>query len=94
MYILILNNPKKVIGYTVWTGFGPGGSITDSFDDVAIQNFEKNEKASTVRIFSTKDYAYAESKRISIMLNEKEDKKLELDIMPLQVYINHLERWK
>ena len=41
MYILILNNPKKVIGYTVWTGFGPGGSITDSFDDVAIQKTKK-----------------------------------------------------
>jgi hypothetical protein len=94
MYILIKKDEKKVLGYTVWSGFGDGGKINDSFNDVAIVSFESNEKSVSVRMFSTKEYAFNESKRIEKEIKEHLNIQIELDIMPLDVYINHIERWK
>lgn len=94
MYILIKNDESKVLGYTVWTGFGHDASIKDSFGDVGVVSFENNEKSATVRLYSTKDYAFSESKRIAEIIKREHDVSIEFDIMPLQVYINHIERWK
>jgi hypothetical protein len=94
MYILIRNDNSKVLGYTVWSGFDSDGKITQSFNDVAVRSFEQNEKSASIRMFSTKEYAFSESIRISTLIKENTGQVIELDIMPLSVYINHIERWK
>lgn len=94
MYILISKNTTKVLGYTVWSGFDIDGNVSQSFNEVSIKSFEKNEKSATVRIYSTKEYAFSESIRTSAVIKENTGQVIELDIMPLSVYINHIERWK
>jgi len=93
MYILTKKDKEKFLGYTVWNGFDRSGGITDSFGDIAVKSFEKNEKSATVRIYSTKNYAFNESIRISKIIKENTGLDIELDIMPLDTYINHIERW-
>lgn len=93
MYILIRADKKKVLGYTVWTGWGNQFSIDQSFGDVDIFSFESNEKEATVRLFSTKEHAFQKSVEISEKIQNMHAQIIELDIMPLDVYINHIERW-
>lgn len=93
MYILIRSDKKKVLGYTVWTGWGRQYSIDESFGDVDIFCFKNNKKETTVRLFSTKEHAFKKSVEISATIKEMHGQLIELDIIPLDVYINHIERW-
>jgi hypothetical protein len=93
MYILIREDATKVLGFTVWTGFTQNGHIEESFNDVAVTSFDKNEKAVSVRLFSTPEYASTEAVRISKIIKETHDKEIKLDSMPLHVYLRQIENW-
>lgn len=94
MYILVRDDPTKVLGFTVWSGFSENAGIVDSFNDVAVKSFEKNQKSVSIRMFSTPEYASTEAVRISKIIKETHDKDIKLDIMPLQVYIRQIENWQ
>lgn len=94
MYILIRDDAEKVLGFTVCSGFSDNAGISDSFNDVAVASFEKNQKSATVRMFSTPEYASTEAVRISKIIKETHGKDIKLDIMPLQVYIRQIENWQ
>lgn len=94
MYILVKNDETKVLGYTVWTGFGRDGTIKDSFGDVGIVSFKKNRKSVTVRMYSTKEYVDSEAKRISEIIKREHDVTIEFGVMPLLDYINDINRWQ
>lgn len=93
MYILIREDATKVLGFTVWSGFESDHSISNSFNDVAVVSFEKNEKSVSLRMFSTAEYAHAEAIRISKVIKEIHGKDIKLDVMPLNVYIRQIENW-
>ena len=93
MYILIRQDDTRVLGFTVWSGFGPDRSITDSFNDVAVVSFEKNEKSASVRLYSTIEYASAEAVRISKIIKEAHNKDITLECMPLYAYVRQIENW-
>lgn len=93
MYILVRDDTTKVLGFTVWTGFTQNGHIEESFNDVAVVSFEKNEKSVSLRMFSTAEYASKEAVRISKLIKEQHGKDIKLDIMPLTVYIRQIENW-
>lgn len=93
MYILIREDATKVLGFTVWSGFGAAHSISDSFNDVSVVSFEQNEKAASIRIFSTAEYAGAEAIKISKIIKEDHGKEIKLECMPLHVYIRQIENW-
>jgi hypothetical protein len=93
MYILIREDATKVLGFTVWSGFGAAHSISDSFNDVAVVSFEQNEKSVSVRMFSTAEYAHSEAIRLSKIIKELHGKEIKLECMPLHVYIRQIENW-
>lgn len=93
MYILIREDSTKVLGFTVWSGFGNDHSISDSFNDVAVVSFEQNEKSVSVRMFSTAEYANSEAIRLSKLIKELHEKDIKLEVMPLHVYIRQIENW-
>lgn len=94
MYILIRDDATKVLGFTVWSGFSENSGIVESFNDVAVVSFEKNQKSVSIRMFSTPEYASTEAIRISKIIKETHGKDIKLDIMPLQVYIRQIENWQ
>ncbi len=93
MYILIREDSTKVLGFTVWSGFGSNQSISDSFNDVAVVSFEQNKKSVSVRMFSTADYANSEAVRLSKIIKEVHHKDIKLEVMPLHAYIRQIENW-
>jgi hypothetical protein len=93
MYILIHEDATKVLGFTVWSGFGNSHSISDSFNDVAVVSFEQNEKSVSIRMFSTAEYANSEAIRLSKIIKELHGKDIKLEVMPLHVYIRQIENW-
>jgi hypothetical protein len=93
MYILIREDATKVLGFTVWSGFGNDHSISDSFNDVAVVSFEQNEKSVSIRMFSTAEYAHSEAIRLSKIIKELHGKEIKLECIPLHVYIRQIENW-
>jgi len=93
MYILIRKDDTKVLGFTVWSGFGEEQSISGSFNDVSVVSFDNDEKSVTVRLYSTVEYATKEAIRISKIIKEVHDKDITLQCLPLFAYIRQVENW-